>query len=166
MTIDIPALRALLAAANLRGPLQLGEAGSRNLVTFDGDDIVGIGSVNYPPHAAIICAAVSALPALLDRMEALEGQLSWACSTLENAADIIDEEFGDDEESADVRDRVREARELLAGLDGKATPSEGGLGDLHTTDYCLECGQSPDSGSHLPHGHGYRDPRVQPKARP
>jgi hypothetical protein len=28
-----------------------------------------------------------------------------------------------------------------------------------TTDYCLQCGESPDSGSHLPHGHTYVDPR-------
>lgn len=27
-----------------------------------------------------------------------------------------------------------------------------------TTDYCLVCGHSPDSGSHLPHGHAYVAP--------
>lgn len=32
-----------------------------------------------------------------------------------------------------------------------------------TTDYCLACGESPESGSHLPHGHEYVDPRA---ARP
>ena len=28
-----------------------------------------------------------------------------------------------------------------------------------TTDYCVVCGESPQSGSHLPHGHLYVDPR-------
>lgn len=28
-----------------------------------------------------------------------------------------------------------------------------------TTDYCARCGESPESGSHLPHGHEYVDPR-------
>jgi hypothetical protein len=34
-----------------------------------------------------------------------------------------------------------------------------------TTDYCANCGESPESGSHLPHGHEYVDPRppVAPK---
>lgn len=33
------------------------------------------------------------------------------------------------------------------------------FGDPHTTDYCVTCGESPDSGSHLPSGHLYVDPR-------
>lgn len=37
------------------------------------------------------------------------------------------------------------------------------LGEPMTTDYCVECGESPESGSHLPHGHEYVDPRA---ARP
>jgi hypothetical protein len=32
--------------------------------------------------------------------------------------------------------------------------------DPKTTDYCTVCGESPDSGSHLPHGHEYQDPRM------
>lgn len=30
--------------------------------------------------------------------------------------------------------------------------------DHKTTDYCAVCGESPDSGSHLPHGHAYVPP--------
>lgn len=33
------------------------------------------------------------------------------------------------------------------------------LGEPKTTDYCATCGESPESGSHLPHGHEYVDPR-------
>jgi len=33
-----------------------------------------------------------------------------------------------------------------------------------TTDYCARCGESPESGSHLPHGHEYVDPRVRDPA--
>lgn len=32
-------------------------------------------------------------------------------------------------------------------------------GEPKTTDYCVKCGESPESGSHLPHGHAYVDPR-------
>lgn len=32
------------------------------------------------------------------------------------------------------------------------------IGDFKTTDYCAKCGDSPESGSHLPHGHGYVPP--------
>ena len=32
------------------------------------------------------------------------------------------------------------------------------MSDHKTTDYCAVCGESPDSGSHLPHGHAYVPP--------
>lgn len=32
--------------------------------------------------------------------------------------------------------------------------------DPKTTDYCQACGESPDSGSHLPHGHEYAPPKA------
>lgn len=32
-------------------------------------------------------------------------------------------------------------------------------GEPVVTDYCVKCGESPESGSHLPHGHEYVDPR-------
>ncbi len=49
--------------------------------------------------------------------------------------------------------RIAEAAEALCGDDISA------FGEPKTSDYCMRCGESPDSGSHLPHGHEYADPR-------
>ena len=43
---------------------------------------------------------------------------------------------------------------MHVGVDPAAPYSE-----PKTTDYCVRCGESPDSGSHLPTGHDYIDPR-------
>jgi len=43
------------------------------------------------------------------------------------------------------------------------------LGEPKTTDYCTECGQSPESGTHWIGGtqdaHEYKDPRIEPRIR-
>jgi len=41
------------------------------------------------------------------------------------------------------------------------------LGEPKTTDYCTECGHSPESGDHVmgPKFHEYKDPRIKPRVR-
>lgn len=41
-----------------------------------------------------------------------------------------------------------------------ATTTVAQLGEPQTTDYCVACGDSPESGNHLPSGHAYVDPRI------
>lgn len=63
-------------------------------------------------------------------------------------------------------------REYLSGLDAKTGEALDALGkkyfvqrkaevkflDFRTTDYCRQCGASPDAGEHLPHGYEYVSP--------
>ena len=67
--VDIHALRALLEAATPR-PWSEGRAGNCSVVHFDGDDVRGVAAVANVHNAALICAAVNALPALLAVYEA------------------------------------------------------------------------------------------------
>lgn len=52
---------------------------------------------------------------------------------------------------------------LLPRRDTRTTVVDG---EPKTTDYCLTCGESPESGSHLPHGHEYVDPRTARASAP
>lgn len=74
MTIDLAKLRELLTDRPDPYAMQPGVAGNCNVVAFDGDDIVGVGDITNPRRAELICAAVNALPALLDLAEAA---ISW-----------------------------------------------------------------------------------------
>ena len=85
MTIDHAKLRALCEAAR-DGEWQLGIAGNCNVVSFDGDDIVGVAVVPNERNAALIVAAHQAVPELLDECERLREALLGAKSTL---ADIV-----------------------------------------------------------------------------
>lgn len=71
-TLSEEAIRAVWAATRQRGLWQLGQAGSCNVVDYDGDDISGVAYVAYEPNA--IAIAIAAAPAhiawLLDALTA------------------------------------------------------------------------------------------------
>lgn len=56
--------------------------------------------------------------------------------------------------AAAVEEQVKGSQQVTVGVDMAASYTE-----PKTSDYCVLCGESPDSGSHLPAGHPYVDPR-------
>jgi hypothetical protein len=121
MTIDIKQLRALLAAAT-PGPWSEGVHGNANVVHFDGDDIRAVAEADAS-NAALICAAVNALPELLDEVEWLRVALeSDKFDELLERYDMLN--VGYREEVARVARLHERLRFISRACDDPNTPSD------------------------------------------
>lgn len=118
-TLDTKRLRELAAKATLR-VWYLGVAGSCNLVSYNGDDIVGIAIVGRNENAAYIAALHNAAPELLalaERAQATEARLENVTRLLAECGELFWNQFTPDA-TDEMNQAVSDARAFLAARKG------------------------------------------------